>query len=81
METDVQRCETCGNSYERCFEIRIADQSHWFDSFECAIYALAPRCAKCSIPIVGHGVEADARIYCCANCSRAAGESGIRDSV
>jgi hypothetical protein len=62
-------------------EIRVGSASHWFDSFECAIFAMAPRCAKCGIPIVGHGVEVESTIYCCANCSRAAGESGVRDSI
>jgi hypothetical protein len=27
------RCETCGNEYEKTFEITVAGQSHVFDSF------------------------------------------------
>ena len=34
-----------------------------FDSFECAIHAMAPTCAHCSCRIVGHGVEQGGRIY------------------
>jgi len=30
-----------------------------FDSFECAIHALAPTCENCGIRIVGHGLEKD----------------------
>jgi len=33
--------------------------SHTFDSFECAIRALAPVCEYCSVKVIGHGVEAD----------------------
>lgn len=81
MQTNLKRCDTCGNTYERCFEVRYEGSSHWFDSFECAIFALAPRCAKCGIPVVGHGVQVGGTVYCCANCSRHAGETRLRDSI
>ena len=77
----MQTCETCGNAYERTFEIRMDGESHFFDSFECAIHKLAPRCAACHIPILGHGVEARDEIYCCSNCARRMGVSGITDHV
>ena len=35
------------------------ERTHIFDSFECAIHALAPTCAHCSCRVIGHGVEAD----------------------
>ena len=35
-------CETCGNNYDKAFQILVWGQSHTFDSFECAIQALAP---------------------------------------
>ena len=38
-----------------------------FDSFECAINAMAPRCAHCDCRVIGHGVEAAGKIYCCAH--------------
>jgi hypothetical protein len=41
-------CEVCGNDYDKSFEIRQDGESHVFDSFECAIHALAPTCAHCS---------------------------------
>jgi len=54
---------------------------HVFDSFECAIAAVAPRCAHCRCTILGHGVEAHGRIFCCAHCAAEMGESGVRDRV
>ena len=53
--------------------------AHTFDSFECAINALAPTCAHCSCRIIGHGVEADGAIYCCAHCAEQEGQSQLVD--
>jgi hypothetical protein len=63
-------CEVCGNDYERAFEVKIAGRSHVFDSFECAIHALAPHCAHCGCRVIGHGLEKGKGkdIYCCASC-------------
>lgn len=35
----MARCETCGNDYDKAFEISAASESHMCDSFECAIQA------------------------------------------
>jgi hypothetical protein len=35
-------CEVCDNDYDRAFTVTMAGQAHTFDSFECAINALAP---------------------------------------
>jgi hypothetical protein len=67
------RCETCGNDYDKAFEIILAGQSHQFDSFECAIHLLAPECAHCGCKVVGHGVEANGVFYCCAHCANTEG--------
>jgi hypothetical protein len=32
---------------------------------------LAPTCAHCQCRIVGHGVEANGRMYCCMHCAEA----------
>lgn len=72
-------CETCGNEYDKCFEVIIGGRPHTFDSFECAISAVAPTCAHCSCRIIGHGVEAGALIFCCANCAQAHGASNVAD--
>ena len=74
-------CELCGNDYDKSFEVVLGGERHVFDSFECAIHVLAPACAHCGCKIVGHGVEADGTIYCCAHCAEHAGVSGLTDRV
>ncbi|HYY74630.1 MAG TPA: hypothetical protein VE662_07365 [Solirubrobacterales bacterium] len=74
-------CEVCGNDYDKAFQVTAEGREHTFDSFECAIHALAPRCAHCDCPIVGHGVEADGTLYCCAHCARESGAEQLRDRV
>ena len=69
-------CDTCGNDYDKAFEVRLAGRNYTFDSFECAIQALAPSCSHCQCRIIGHGVESDGRMYCCAHC---AGKEGVRE--
>jgi hypothetical protein len=72
-------CEVCGNDYDKAFEVVAQGQSHTFDSFECAIHRLAPTCAHCHCHIIGHGVEAGGRMYCCANCARHSGSTAVKD--
>src|SRR5512145_2053651 len=60
----MARCDVCGNDYDKSFEVIAEGESHTFDSFECAIHMLAPRCAHCDCRVIGHGVEADNSIYC-----------------
>jgi hypothetical protein len=75
----MSRCEVCGNDYDKSFEVIVSGQPHVFDSFECAIHALAPRCSHCGCRIVGHGVEAQGEVFCCANCAVQAGVTGMKD--
>lgn len=75
----MARCETCGNDYDKSFQVVMAGRTHEFDSFECAIHALAPRCAHCGCRVVGHGLEAGGSIYCCAHCAKAEGTTTLRD--
>ena len=78
----MAQCEVCGNEYDKTMEITVsAGDRHIFDSFECAISALAPQCSHCACKIIGHGVEADGEIYCCAHCADAEGAEGLRDRV
>lgn len=77
----MARCETCGNDYDKSFEVIMQGKHHTFDSFECAIHALAPRCEHCGISIVGHGVEARGRFYCSAHCAQHEGVSGMVDRI
>jgi hypothetical protein len=73
------KCETCGNTYDKVFQVVMNGQAHSFDSFECAIQTLAPRCAHCGCPIIGHGVEQDDTIFCCAHCANCAGAQEVQD--
>lgn len=74
-------CETCGNDYDKSFQVIVGGSPHTFDSFECAIQRLAPRCARCGVSIVGHGVESKGRIFCGAHCANDAGAKGTVDRV
>jgi hypothetical protein len=62
-------CDTCGNDYHASFTVDMHGRTHTFDSFECAIHALAPACAHCGCRVVGHGVEEKDSIYCCQHCA------------
>ena len=75
------KCEVCGNDYDKAIEIIAQGNSHYFDSFECAIHALAPECGHCGCRVIGHGVEAGDEVYCCASCAERSGVRGIRDRV
>ena len=72
-------CEVCGNEYDKSFEVVAGGRHHVFDSFECAIQALAPRCAHCGCRVIGHGVEASGKTFCCAHCAQATGVHGLQD--
>jgi hypothetical protein len=72
-------CEVCGNDYDKAFEVTKGGESHTFDSFECAIQALAPTCDHCDCRIIGHGVEANGSIFCCAHCAEREGVTGVVD--
>jgi hypothetical protein len=74
-------CETCGNDYDKAFEVTMNGDTHTYDSFECAIHALAPRCSHCDCRIIGHGLEDDGTFFCCDHCAEQAGVTGLRDRV
>jgi hypothetical protein len=78
-EAAMARCETCGNDYDKAFQVVMNGVSHTFDSFECAIQRVAPTCPTCSTHIVGHGVEKDGTIFCCVHCAKAEGAGELRD--
>lgn len=74
-------CEVCGNDYDKSFQVTMAGKTKTFDSFECAIAALAPRCAHCDCRVIGHGVEAAGKIFCCAHCASKEHVAGLKDRV
>lgn len=75
----MAKCEVCGNQYDKAFQVTMDGETYTFDSFECAIHALAPSCESCGVTIVGHGVEAYGNIYCCANCAEREGVTALKD--
>jgi hypothetical protein len=66
----MAQCEVCGNQYANAFQVVVHGHTHTFDSFECAIQALAPHCAHCQCRVIGHGVDVGGRICCCDHCAR-----------
>jgi Rieske Fe-S protein len=77
----MARCSVCGNDYDKAFEIVRGSERRTFDSFECAIQALAPRCDHCGCTIIGHGSEAHGRFFCCAHCAEQENVPQMTDRV
>jgi hypothetical protein len=77
----MAQCEVCGNEYDKTMEITREGETHTFDSFECAIHAIAPTCEHCGCRIIGHGIEAGGAMFCCAHCAEAEGVEGARDRI
>jgi hypothetical protein len=75
----MARCESCGNDYDKSFQVILDGKTHVFDSFECAVHVLAPTCQHCDCRILGHGVEADGVVFCCVHCARESGVKQLRD--
>ena len=76
----MPQCEVCGNDYDKPMEITRGGETHVFDSFECAIHAIAPVCDHCGCKILGHGIEAQGTFFCCAHCAHAKGATRIVDN-
>jgi hypothetical protein len=77
----MAKCEVCGNDYDKSFEVKRDGKTMTFDSFECAIQAMAPTCEHCDCRIIGHGLEAQGRYFCCDHCAEASGVEGLNDRV
>lgn len=77
----MEKCENCGNDYYKAFQIIFHGKEYTFDSFECAINALAPKCEACETRIIGHGVETSGKMFCCAHCAKKKGVHELRDHV
>lgn len=75
------RCQTCGNEYDKTFEVRVDGTTYTFDCFECAIHELAPMCEHCGVRVIGHGVEVGLAMFCCGHCAHAAGHQAVVDRV
>ncbi|TDE16022.1 hypothetical protein [Jiangella asiatica] len=78
----MNRCDVCGNEYERTFTLRTADGHEYvFDSFECAVHRCAPECAHCGCKVIGHGIQAGDRVFCCAHCAQEEGVRAVSDNA
>jgi hypothetical protein len=75
----MAQCDVCGNDYDKSFQVMKGGKQYTFDSFECAIQKLAPVCEHCGCRVMGHGVEKDDVIYCCAHCANMSGAKELRD--
>lgn len=77
----MDRCDGCGNVYDKAFKVTMAGSTYTFDSFECAIHKLAPTCDHCGCRILGHGIEGDGDFFCCAHCAKKQGLEGAVDRI
>ena len=77
----MAKCDTCGNEYDKSFQLIASGRTYTFDSFECAIHKLAPVCDHRGCRIIGHGIEAGDKFFCCASCARHAGVQAAVDHV
>ena len=62
-------CEVCGKSQEHYLEVHLGGERHIFDSFECAISGLMPKCSLCGCLLLGAGVQVGDRLYCSYACA------------
>ena len=72
-------CSVCENEYDKAFEVKFAERTYHFDCLECAIHLLAPTCQACGIRIVGHGVDVDQQMFCCAHCAKKEIRTDVKD--
>jgi GH18 family chitinase len=51
----MAKCDTCGNDYAKTFQVTTGNRTMTFDSFECAIQAMAPQCshADAALSVMG----------------------------
>ena len=76
----MSKSETCSNQNSPFFEVVVTKDgvTRTFDSFDCAIEAMAPPCENCGCLITGsNSVEVDTE-FCCSACQRQAAESSNR---
>lgn len=65
------RCCVCGNEYAEAFTVTLpGGDAYVFDSLECAIDKVAPRCGHCGCRVVGHGIQVGGVTFCSAHCAR-----------
>jgi hypothetical protein len=65
----IKECENCGQLHDKPFVIIKDGREHTFDSFECAIDFIAPRCFHCNKLVIGREIYQDGEIFCSPDCS------------
>lgn len=65
------RCLNCGENIEKDYILFINGTEYTFDSFECAVNFMAPRCINCDSVIIGQGVHKEGEIFCTDHCASA----------
>jgi hypothetical protein len=73
----VARCVNCGVNIEKDYILFINGAEFTFDSFECAVNFVAPRCSCCNTIIMGHGVQTGGEIYCTPTCAHSENHSTV----
>jgi predicted Zn-ribbon and HTH transcriptional regulator len=71
------RCVNCGFNIEKDYILFINGTEYTFDSFECAVNFVAPRCSHCNSIIMGHGIKHAGEIFCCQTCSKEESHSHV----
>lgn len=64
-------CDQCGNEYEPALQVTQGEKNYIFDSFQCAVEKMAPRCPNCETRVIGHGTTAAGQVFCCTPCAEA----------
>lgn len=75
----MAKCDVCGNDYDKAITVTRGGRTGTFDCFGCAVHAMGPECSHCGCKVIGHGVEHNGIVYCCAHCATEAGVRGLAD--
>ena len=68
----MPKCETCGNEYDKAFQVVKDGKSHTFDSFECAIAAAGHGLAGAGSAVNWTDSRKASKAACCSR-TRSAG--------
>jgi len=71
----VSKCETCGSQNGDLFEVVKDGVSRTFDSFDCAIEAMAALCGNCGCLVTGKNSVDRNDGFCCKACHQQASDS------
>lgn len=62
------RCEKCGLNIEKDYILFINGKEFTFDSYDCAVNFVAPRCAHCNSIIAHREIKHREEAYCSQYC-------------